>query len=412
MYQLSSRSQRRIADGNTIGNKPYLDRKGTQCDLRVRVTTVTTGKASKRMRYSNRHTWGQRLALIVVTVSLAAIGTSARAQMHREYRLEPGPTRHVLALREAPRPEPGTGEVLVRVRAVSLNHRDLSVLERPGTIGTVPTSDGAGEVVAVGDGVTRFAVGDRVAGTFFASWTGGGRTREAMATARGGGVDGMLAELVVSNEDGLVAVPDYLSYEEAATLPCAAVTAWRALFTDGGLEAGDTVLLEGTGGVSIFGLQLAAAAGARPIITSSSDVKLERARALGAVGTVNYRSDPDWHLTVRALTDDVGVDHVLDVVGGETLIRAVETLAYDGHIAVIGGLSGQATALPVESLPDGSSVTAIFVGSRDDFEAMNAFMSEHEIHPVIDRVFPFEDAGAAYEYMESGAHMGKIVIAL
>jgi NADPH:quinone reductase-like Zn-dependent oxidoreductase len=338
--------------------------------------------------------------------------TRGEAQTFREYRLEPGADRHTLTIHEVARPQPGAGEVLVRVRAVSLNHRDLYVLERPGTLGQVPISDGAGEVIAVGDGVTRFAVGDRVAGTFFASWTGGKRTREAMSTARGGGVDGMLAEVVVSGEDGLVAVPDYLTYAEAATLPCAAVTAWRALFTDGELEAGETVLLEGTGGVSIFGLQLAAAAGARPIITSSSDAKLAKARALGAIGTVNYRSNPDWQLEVHALTGDTGVDHVLDVVGGETLNRAIQALAYDGHIAVIGGLSGQASALSVQDLPDGSSVTAVFVGSRDDFEAMNAFMTEHEIHPIIDRVFPFEEAAAAYTYMDSGAHMGKIVIAL
>jgi len=348
--------------------------------------------------------------------TLLAVGVTAvnrvDAQTFREYRLEPGATRHTLAIHEMQRPDPGPGEVLVRVRAVSLNHRDLYVIERPGTLGQVPVSDGAGEVIAVGSGVTRFSVGDRVAGTFFADWIGGARTHEAMATARGGGVDGMLAELVVSHENGLVAVPDYLSFEEAATLPCAAVTAWRALFTDGELQAGETVLLEGTGGVSIFGLQLAAAAGARPIITSSSDAKLERARALGAVGTVNYRANPDWQLAVRALTGGKGVDHVLDVVGGETLNRAIETLAYDGHIAVIGGLSGQQTALPLQSLPDGGSITSIFVGSRDDFEAMNAFMTEHEIRPIIDRVFPFDQAAAAYEYMESGAHLGKIVITL
>jgi NADPH:quinone reductase-like Zn-dependent oxidoreductase len=300
----------------------------------------------------------------------------------------------------------------VRVRAVSLNHRDLSILGRQTAAGTVPTSDGAGEVIAIGSDVTQFAVGDRVAGTFFADWPSGRRTREAMATARGGGVDGMLAEVVASHENGLVAVPDYLSFEEAATLPCAAVTAWRALFTDGDLQAGDTVLLEGTGGVSIFGLQLAAAAGARPIITSSSDAKLERARSLGAVGTVNYRSHPEWQEEVLALTDGVGVDHVLEVVGQETLSRALEALAYDAHVAIIGGLSGRAGEIPLRPLPNGASVTNIFVGSRDDFEAMNEFLIEHQLHPVIDRVFSFEDAPAAYEYMESGAHLGKIVISL
>jgi len=352
------------------------------------------------------------LAAVTVLASLWIASTSAVAQNIREYRLEAGGDRHELVLKEVARPQPRTGEVLVRVRAVSLNHRDLYVLERPGTAGRVPISDGAGEVVAVGPGVRRFAVGDRVAGTFFANWPGGTRTRAAMDSARGGGVDGMLAEMIVSHEDGLVAVPDYLSFEEAATLPCAAVTAWRALFTDGELEPGETVLLEGTGGVSIFGLQLAAAAGAKPIITSSSDAKLAKARALGATGTVNYRANSEWQRNVRALTDDRGVDHVLDVVGGETLTRAIEALAYDGHIAVIGGLGGQGSGVPVNSLPDGSSLTNIFVGSREDFEAMNAFLVEHQLHPIIDRVFPFEEAAAAYEYMESGAHLGKIVIAL
>jgi len=352
------------------------------------------------------------LAAAAVFASLAIASASANAQTIREYRLEPGSGRHELVLNEVARPEPGSGEVLVRVRAVSLNHRDLYVLERPGTAGRVPISDGAGEVVAVGPGVTRFAIGDRVAGTFFADWPGGTRTRAAMASARGGGIDGMLAEMVVSHEDGLVEVPDYLTFEEAATLPCAAVTAWRALFTDGELKPGETVLLEGTGGVSIFGLQLAAAAGARPIITSSSDAKLAIARTLGATGTVNYRTNTDWQTAVRALTGDRGVDHVLDVVGGETLTRAIQALAYDGHVAVIGGLGGQTSGVPIDSLPDGSSLTSIFVGSREDFEAMNAFLTEHRLHPIIDRVFAFDEAAAAYEYMESGAHLGKIVIAL
>jgi len=352
------------------------------------------------------------VAVVAVLFCVTTIAARVDAQTIREYRLESGASGLALAMRETARPEPGVSEVLVRVRAVSLNHRDLSVLGRPGADGVVPLSDGAGEVIAIGPGVTQFAVGDRVAGTFFADWVGGPRTADAMASARGGGVDGMLAEMVVSHEDGLIGVPDYLSFEEAATLPCAALTAWRALFTEGGLKPGDTVLLEGTGGVSIFGLQLAAAAGARPIITSSSDAKLEKARALGAVGTVNYRSNPEWQHNVLALTGDEGVDHVLEVVGQETLMRAIQALAYDGHIAIIGQLSGRADALPVQNLPDGSSVTNIFVGSKDDFAAMNAFLAEHQLRPVIDRVFPFEEAAAAYAYMDSGAHMGKIVISL
>ena len=352
------------------------------------------------------------LTVIVLLVGIASTSVTANAQTIRQYQLEPGAGASTLVIYEVTRPAPGANEVLVRVRAVSLNHRDISILDRQVAGGRVPTSDGAGEVVAIGSGVTQFAVGDRVAGTFFADWTGGRRTEHAMSTARGGGVDGMLAEMIVSHENGLIAIPDYLTYEEAATLPCAAVTAWRALFTDGGLEAGDTVLLEGTGGVSIFGLQLAAAAGAVPIITSSSDAKLERARALGATGTVNYRSNPEWQEDVLRLTDGLGVDHVLDVVGQETLTRAIDALAYDGRVAIIGGLSGRLDALPLQPLPNGSSVTNIFVGSRDDFEAMNAFLIEHQLHPVIDRVFPFEEAAAAYTYMDSGAHLGKIVISL
>ena len=251
-----------------------------------------------------------------------AFSASAGAQSVRQYVLAPGTDGLQLSIQEVEQPVPAEHEVLVRVRAVSLNHRDLYVIARPGSQGRVPTSDGAGEVIAVGPGVTQFEVGDRVAGTFFADWTAGRRSAESMSTARGGGVDGMLAEVVLSHENGLVAIPDYLTYEEAATLPCAAVTAWRALFTDGGLEPGETVLLEGTGGVSIFGLQLAAAAGARPLITSSSDAKLERARALGAVGTINYRSNPEWQHEVLSLTNGAGVDHVLDVVGQETFFRA------------------------------------------------------------------------------------------
>jgi NADPH:quinone reductase-like Zn-dependent oxidoreductase len=353
---------------------------------------------------------------LLTAIGLIAVAASASvtadAQTIRQYQLEAGTGAATLAIHEVARPTPGANEVLVRVRAVSLNHRDISILGRTVSSGRVPTSDGAGEVIAIGAGVTQFSVGDRVAGTFFADWTGGRRTEHAMSTSRGGGVDGMLAEMIVSHENGLVTVPDYLTYEEAATLPCAAVTAWRALFTDGELQAGDTVLLEGTGGVSIFGLQLADAAGAIPIITSSSDAKLERARALGAAGTVNYRSNPEWQEEVIRLTDGKGVDHVLDVVGQETLIRAVDALAYDGHVAIIGGLSGRLDALPLQPLPNGSSVTTIFVGSRDDFEAMNAFLIAHQLHPVIDRVFPFEEAAAAYEYMDSGAHLGKIVISL
>ena len=256
--------------------------------------------------------------ILTALISLAAVFANisdAKAQNIRQYQMAPGPNGAQLVMRNVMRPKPSAYEVLVRVRAVSLNRRDLAVLDGNPPIGLIPTSDGAGEVIAIGSNVTAFAVGDRVAGTFFADWPGGRRTEETLATGRGGIVDGMLSEMIVSHETGLVLIPDYLSFEEAATLPCAALTAWRALFTEGDLQDEQYVLLEGTGGVSIFGLQLAAAAGAKPIITSSSDEKLIKATTLGAVGTVNYRTNNEWQNTVLELTEGDGIDHVLDVVG-------------------------------------------------------------------------------------------------
>jgi NADPH:quinone reductase-like Zn-dependent oxidoreductase len=325
---------------------------------------------------------------------------------------------YALELAEVPTPTPRANEVAVRVRAVSLNRRDLMMQAgRYGaggtTPGTVPLSDGAGEVVAVGSAVTRFKVGDRVAGIFFEDWLDGPPSAEALATARGGNAGGMLAERVVTDADGLVTIPEHLSFEEAATLPCAGVTAWVSLFKRGRMQPGDFVLLEGTGGVSVFGLQLAAAAGAKPIITSSSDEKLARARELGAFGTVNYRTNPEWQVEVREITGGAGVDQVLEVGGQDTLPRALRALAYGGHIAVIGGLSGFASDVPVGALMGlNATVSGIYVGSRADFEALNAFISEHRITPIVDRVFSFEEAPAAFAAMEGGEFMGKIVIRL
>jgi NADPH:quinone reductase-like Zn-dependent oxidoreductase len=357
--------------------------------------------------------WGA----LAAAVTLAAPPALAQQQTIRQYQLRPVDGEVRLVMTEVPRPTAGPGEVLVRVRATSLNRRDLSILQSSygsgNREGLVPLSDGAGEVVAIGAGVTRFQVGDRVAGTFFARWVDGRRNAAVNATARGGSVDGMLSEMIVSPEEGLVHIPEHLSFEEAATLPCAAVTAWNGLFTYGGLEPGDYVLLEGTGGVSVFGLQLAAAAGARPIITSSSDEKLARARELGAFGTVNYRTNSDWQREVRALTGGEGVQHVLEVGGVDTLEKALQALGFQGHIAMIGALSGSAGAMPTGSFIGlGTRVTGIYVGSRADFEAMIAFISEHRLRPVVDAVFPFEAAEAAYELMDSEQHLGKIVIRL
>ncbi len=323
-----------------------------------------------------------------------------------------------LVLREVPAPAPSAGQVAVKVRAVSLNRRDLLMMQGRygrggGAANGVPLSDGAGEVVAVGSGVTRFKVGDRVAGIFFEGWLDGKPTPEAIASARGGNSGGMLSEVVVTNADGLVAIPAHLTYEEAATLPCVGVTAWVGLFKRGRLQAGDFVLLEGTGGVSVFGLQLAVAAGAKPIITSSSDEKLERARALGAFGTVNYRKNPEWQREVRELTGGAGVDHVLEVGGQDTLPKALQALAHGGHIALIGGLSGFASDVPVGALMGlNATASGIYVGSRADFEDLNAFLIEHEVRPIVDKVFELEDAPAAFEAMDTGDFFGKVVIRL
>ena len=362
-----------------------------------------------------------RLNQVLLAAGLATLAIPspavAQAQTMRQYQFGVFDDEVRLVMKEVAQPTPGANEVLVRVRATSLNRRDLSILQsqygggNPRT-GLVPLSDGAGEVIGVGPGVTRFEVGDRVAGIFFASWVDGRPSARTNASARGGAIDGMLSEMIVGHEDGLVEIPEHLSFIEAATLPCAGVTAWNALFKHGGLVEDDFVLLEGTGGVSIFGLQFSVAAGARPIITSSSDEKLVRAREMGAYGTVNYRTNTEWQDEVRAITGNAGVTQVLEVGGRDTLPKAIRALGYGGHIAIIGGLSGFANAMPIGSFIGRSvKVTGIYVGSRADFEAMNAFITQHQLRPLVDKVFTFDNAPAAYDHMASGNHMGKIVIA-
>ncbi len=358
------------------------------------------------------------IALLAFTL-LTAVPGIAQAQggdTIRQYRYERAADGLDLVMHEAPRPVAGDNEVLVRVRATSLNRRDLYILNDsygPGgsAAGGIPLSDGAGEVIAVGDGVTRFTVGDRVVGIFFQQWLDGPPNPAWLASARGAGSGGMLSELIVSHEDALVAIPEHLSFEEAATLPVAGVTAWVSLFKRGELQPGQFVLLEGTGGVSLFGLIFSAAAGAKPIITSSRDEKLERAKMLGAFGVANYRKNQDWQKQVRELTGGAGVDHVLEVGGRDTLEKALEALAHGGHIALIGGLSGFATGVPIGPLMImNATASGIYVGSRADFEAMNAFISEHRLRPLIDRVVDFDQAADAFEFMNSGNFMGKIVI--
>ncbi len=323
-----------------------------------------------------------------------------------------------LHLAEVAPPQPTANEVLVRVRAVSLNYRDLTTLDaqRPGNLPPplIPCSDGAGQVIGIGDGVTRFRVGDRVAGIFFRDWLSGPFELRHHKAALGGSVHGMLREFVTLPEHALVSAPEHLSFEEAATLPCAAVTAWQALFTRGSLRAGETVLVLGTGGVSMFALQLATAAGARVIVTSSSEVKLEHARRLGAWAAVNYKTTPEWDAEVWRLTEKRGVDHVVEVGGPGTLGKSMNSVAASGQIALIGVLTGfgapDASLFPI--VARNVRLDGIYVGSRADFEALNAFLTEHQIHPIIDRVFPFAQAREAFAHLRSAAHFGKVVISV
>jgi NADPH:quinone reductase-like Zn-dependent oxidoreductase len=311
-------------------------------------------------------------------------------------------------------PRPAHGEVLIRVKAASLNYRDLAVAR--GAYGrgvpspVIPLSDGAGEVVATGPGVTRVTTGDRVAGIFMQTWTAGGLDEEKGRSALGGAIDGMLAEYVVLNQEGVVKIPEHLSYEEAATLPCAAVTAWNALVSSGKLIAGDSVLTLGTGGVSIFALQFSKMFGARVIATSSSDEKLARVREMGASDGVNYKTTPDWEKPVRGFTG-AGVDHVVEVGGAGTLEKSMKAVRAGGTISLIGVLTGGTGEVnPRPLLTKNIRLQGIYVGSREMFETMNRAIALHQMRPVVDRVFPFADAPAAYRHLESGAHFGKVVI--
>jgi len=318
---------------------------------------------------------------------------------------------------ERPDPQPGWHEVLIRVRAVSLNYRDHMVVigrymggavERD----TIPLSDGAGEVVSTGTGVTRFKAGDRVAGTFFQTWVDGPRTR--FAPALGVPLDGMLAEYVVLHEDGGVRIPPGLSFEEAATLPCAGVTAWSALMVLGNrVKPGDTVLCLGTGGVSTHAMQFARAAGANVIITSSSDEKLERARALGVSAGINYKTHPEWEKEVHRLTDGRGVDHVIEVGGVGTLARSYQAIGFGGKIALIGFLAGQTGQQePYALMMKGGSLVGIGVGSTAMFEEMNRAIEMNRIKPIVDKVFAFDQAPEAFRQMAAGDFFGKIVISI
>jgi NADPH:quinone reductase-like Zn-dependent oxidoreductase len=306
-------------------------------------------------------------------------------------------------------------EVRVRVHAVSLNYRDIMVAKGTYPVTSdgpvVPTSDGAGEIIEVGTAVTRFKTGDRVITTFFPGWVDGEPTAAKTSSPFGAGADGLLAKEVALNEEALVAIPADLSYSEAATLSCAGLTAWTTFFWEAKLKPGDSVLLLGTGGVSIAALQIAKAAGLYSIITSSSDEKLARAKALGANATINYRTTPDWQAEVLKLTDGRGVDLVLEVGGTDTLAQSVNSTRMGGSVAIIGGVSGFGGELQPFSLIGGKrKLLGIYVGPRKALEELVDFVALNNIKPIVDREFPFSQAREAYAFLEAGQHFGKVVI--
>ena len=317
---------------------------------------------------------------------------------------------------ERPSPQPGPGQVKLRLHAWSTNYRDLAITlgRYPGGAlqrDTIALSDGAGAVIAVGAGVTRWRPGDRVAANFFQDWAAGPIRPQAFASALGGAIDGMLAEEVVLGEANLVRIPEHLSYEQAATLPCAAVTAWNALFEVGRLRPGQSVLVMGSGGVSVFALQLARAAGARVVATTSSDEKGERLRALGADLVINYRTQPDWDQAVLEQTG--GVDLVVEVGGAGTLPRSLNALGMGGAVALIGILAGVGAQIdPSPLLMKSARLQGVFVGSTAMFESLAAALAANRIEPVIDRRFTFNQAPEAYAWQASGKHFGKVVIAV
>jgi len=321
-----------------------------------------------------------------------------------------------LTLTQRPKPEPGSGQVLLQMKAASLNFRDLLVPKRgygalTGTLPLIPISDGVGEVIATGEGVRRVVVGDRVCPIMIQSWISGPPTMKRVSSTLGGPLDGVMAEYMVLNVDCVVQAPEHLSNEEAATLPCAALTAWSAVVTDGQIKAGDRVLVQGTGGVSLFALQFAKLHGAHVIVTSSSDEKLQRAINLGADEGINYLSTPEWGKEAKRIADPDGVDLIIEVGGQKTLQQSLYAIRAGGTISLIGVLSGLNIDVSLGPIVTRKvRLQGITVGSRDGMEAMIRAISQHAIKPVIDRIFAFEELREALDYLERSGHFGKICI--
>ncbi|MCX7230746.1 MAG: NAD(P)-dependent alcohol dehydrogenase [Burkholderiales bacterium] len=334
----------------------------------------------------------------------------------RVFQIEGGWGLDHLVLSSRPDPRPGAGEVLLRMKAASLNYRDLVVPDRgygqyTGTLPLIPISDGVGEVVEVGAGVSRVAVGDRVCPSFLQRWVGGELNLERITGSLGGPIDGVMADLMVLPEGGVCRVPEHLSDVQAATLPCAALTAWSALVTEGGLRAGDRLLVQGTGGVALFALQFAKMAGAHVTVISSSDDKLARARALGADAGINYRSEPEWARASRAITDGAGFDHILELGGEKTLPQSLRCIRPGGTVSMIGVLSGGTMSASLGLIVTRQvRLQGITVGSRDGFEAMLRAIGQHRLEPIVDRVFEFAELKDAMAYLASGAHFGKVCL--
>jgi alcohol dehydrogenase len=333
----------------------------------------------------------------------------------KSYRLHNFTGTDDLRMQDEDQPTPQRGEVLIRVRAISLNFRDIAILRdqypAPHLKGLIPTSDGAGEVVAVGPGVDDFNVGDRVMGAFQPRWYAGRMPANLGQYHYGSAVDGWLAENKVVNQESLVRIPDNLSYEEAATLPCAALTAWSALTEGTPIRSGDSVLVQGTGGVSIFALQLAKAAGAFVIATTSSAEKAARLRALGADEVVNYKEQPRWGERVRGLSQGRGVDRVVEVGGPGTIAESLRAVRPGGEIALIGFVSPDGPGIDFFDLfMSGATLRHIAVGSREGLRNAARAIEMADIKPAIDRVFAFVDAKAAFAHLDKGLHVGKVVI--
>jgi NADPH:quinone reductase-like Zn-dependent oxidoreductase len=349
--------------------------------------------------------------------ALRSPAADSPSRVIRGYAIQRGEGIDGLVLRDIAAPALGALEVRVRMKAVALNQRDLMIAKGlsgvPGRT-IVPASDGAGEVVEVGADVTTMRVGDRVVTTFFPDWIAGAPSEATVARALGGSMEGVLAEEVVLPERAWVPMPAHLSYFEAATLTCAGVTAWHALFGLDPLRPGASVALLGTGGVSIWALQLAKAAGLRVIITSSDEGKLERARQLGADATINYRTTPQWGVALRELTAGIGVDRVLDIGGPDTVGQSIDALRMGGTVAIIGRLTGSEPARfdPVALYGGGKKLVGLMVGSRTMTAELARFVEDRQLRPVIDRVFRFEQASAAYAYLGAAGHLGKVVVAI